>query len=47
MLTNPTSVDGTMLPLFERIIAQAKQYNVTFKCFFSPEHGLRGDQQGG
>jgi uncharacterized protein YbbC (DUF1343 family) len=47
MLTNPTSVDGEMQPLFDRIISQTQQYNVTFKCFFSPEHGLRGDQQGG
>lgn len=47
MLTNPTSVDGKMMPLFDRIISQSKSYNVSFICFFSPEHGLRGDQQGG
>lgn len=47
MLTNPTSVDGKMQPLFDRILSQRQQYNVTFKCFFAPEHGLRGDQQAG
>ena len=47
MLTNPTSVDGYMRPLFDRIIAQKHIYNITIKCFFAPEHGLRGDQQAG
>lgn len=47
MLTNPTSVDGNMAPLFERILALSSTYNVTFKCFFAPEHGLRGDHQDG
>jgi uncharacterized protein YbbC (DUF1343 family) len=47
MLTNPTSVDGKMRPLFDRILAQQKAFNITFKCFFAPEHGLRGDQQAG
>jgi uncharacterized protein YbbC (DUF1343 family) len=47
MLTNPTSVDGRMQPLFDRILSQSREYNVTFKCFFAPEHGLRGDQQAG
>lgn len=47
MLTNPTSVDGKMQPLFDRILSQRSAYNITFKCFFAPEHGLRGDQQAG
>jgi len=47
MLTNPTSVDGKMQPLFDRIITLSSSYNVKFKCFFAPEHGLRGDQQAG
>jgi uncharacterized protein YbbC (DUF1343 family) len=47
MLTNPTSTDGTMRPIFERILEKAKEYNINFKCFFAPEHGLRGDQQDG
>ena len=47
MLTNPTSVDGSMQPLFDRIISLSKDNNVTFKCFFAPEHGLRGDRQDG
>ena len=47
MLTNPTSVDANMNPLFDRIIAVKSQYNITFKCFFAPEHGLRGDRQDG
>lgn len=47
MLTNPTSVDGKMVPIFERIIFLSKLYNVTIKCFFAPEHGLRGDHQDG
>jgi uncharacterized protein YbbC (DUF1343 family) len=47
MLTNPTSVDGKMQPLFDRILSQRAVYNITFKCFFAPEHGLRGDQQAG
>jgi len=36
MLTNPTSVDGSMQPLFDRIISQRTMYNITFKCFFAP-----------
>lgn len=47
MLTNPTSVDGQMQPLFDKIITLSHSYNVKFKCFFAPEHGLRGDQQAG
>lgn len=47
MLTNPTSVDGKMQPLFDRILSQRTAFNITFKCFFAPEHGLRGDQQAG
>lgn len=47
MLTNPTSVDGQMQPLFDRVISLSASYNVRFKCFFAPEHGLRGDQQAG
>lgn len=47
MLTNPTSVDGKMVPLFDRLLAQKNAYNITFKAFFAPEHGLRGDQQAG
>ena len=47
MLTNPTSVDGKMQPLFDKIISLSSSYNVSFKCFFAPEHGLRGDQQAG
>lgn len=47
MLTNPTSVDAQMQPLFDRILSQRSEFNVTFKCFFAPEHGLRGDQQAG
>ena len=47
MLTNPTSVDGKMQPLFDRIISLSSAYDVKFKCFFAPEHGLRGDQQAG
>ena len=47
MLTNPTSVDGKMQPLFDRIISLSSRYNVTFNSFFAPEHGLRGDRQGG
>ena len=47
MLTNPTSTDGTMRPIFERIIQKSSQYNMNLKCFFAPEHGLRGDQQDG
>ena len=47
MLTNPTSVDGKMQPLFDKIISLSPSYNVKFKCFFAPEHGLRGDQQAG
>lgn len=47
MLTNPTSVDGNMNLLFDRIISQKDKYNITIKCFFAPEHGLRGDQQAG
>jgi uncharacterized protein YbbC (DUF1343 family) len=47
MLTNPTSVDGDMIPIFERIVSQKTKYNITFKCFFAPEHGLRGDRQDG
>jgi uncharacterized protein YbbC (DUF1343 family) len=47
MLTNPTSTDGTMTALFERIIEKKSQYNISFQCFFAPEHGLRGDQQDG
>jgi uncharacterized protein YbbC (DUF1343 family) len=42
MLTFPTSVDDTIQPLLNRIIALSSQYNVTFRCFFAPEHGLRG-----
>ena len=47
MLTNPTSTDGDMRPLFDRIIEKSQEYNVTLKCFFAPEHGLRGDRQDG
>ena len=47
MLTNPSSVDGKMQPLVDRIIALAPSNNVTVKCFFAPEHGLRGDMQDG
>lgn len=47
MLTNPTSTDGNMRPLFDRIIQESSAYNVTIKCFFAPEHGLRGDRQDG
>jgi uncharacterized protein YbbC (DUF1343 family) len=47
MLTNPTSVDGKMEPLFKRLLAQKTAYNITLKAFFAPEHGLRGDQQAG
>lgn len=47
MLTNPTSVDNHMLPLFQRILPLAPLYNVTLQCFFAPEHGLRGDRQDG
>lgn len=47
ILTNPTSVNGKMEPLFDKIISLSSSYNVTFKCFFAPEHGLRGDQQAG
>ena len=47
MLTNPTSVDQNMNPLFDRIIEVKSQFNITFKCFFAPEHGLRGDRQDG
>lgn len=47
MLTNPTSVDGRMKPLFERILEMSSTYSVTLKCFFAPEHGLRGDHQDG
>ena len=47
MLTNPTSTDGDMRPLFDRIIEKSAEYNITFKCFFAPEHGLRGDRQDG
>ena len=47
MLTNPTSVDGQMTPLFDRIISLSSKYNATVQCFFAPEHGLRGDQQAG
>ena len=47
MLTNPSSVDEKMQPLYDRIIKLAPDNNVTFKCFFAPEHGLRGDQQDG
>lgn len=47
MLTNPTSVDGKMEPLFDRLLAQKNAYNITLKAFFAPEHGLRGDQQAG
>jgi uncharacterized protein YbbC (DUF1343 family) len=36
MLTNPTSVDGKMQPLFDRILAQREAFNVTFKCFYAP-----------
>lgn len=47
MLTNPTSTDGTMRPIFERILEKSSEYNITLKCFFAPEHGLRGDRQDG
>lgn len=47
MLTNPTSVDGSMTLLFDRIIQMAPKYNTTLVCFFAPEHGLRGDRQDG
>jgi uncharacterized protein YbbC (DUF1343 family) len=47
ILTNPTSIDSTMRPLFERILDNSKKYNITVKCFFAPEHGLRGDRQDG
>ena len=47
MLTNPTSVDARMQPLFERILQMAPENNVTLRCFFAPEHGLRGDRQDG
>jgi len=47
MLTNPTSVDGSMSPLFNTIIQLAPKYNATLACFFAPEHGLRGDRQDG
>jgi uncharacterized protein YbbC (DUF1343 family) len=47
ILTNPTSIDSTMRPLFERILNNSKKYNITVKCFFAPEHGLRGDRQDG
>lgn len=47
MLTNPTSTDGEMRPLFDRILEKSTEYNITFKCFFAPEHGLRGDRQDG
>ena len=47
MLTNPTSVDSEMRPLFNAIIEESSNYNITLKCFFAPEHGLRGDRQDG
>lgn len=47
ILTNPTSIDGKMRPLFQRILENSKKYNITVKCFFAPEHGLRGDRQDG
>ena len=36
MLTNPTSVDGSMTLLFDRIIQMAPKYNTTLVCFFAP-----------
>ena len=47
MLTNPTSVDSNMRPLFDRLLQYKEVYNITIKCFFAPEHGLRGDRQDG
>lgn len=47
ILTNPTSVDSRLGLMFERLLLQKDAYNITIKCFFAPEHGLRGDRQAG
>lgn len=44
LITNPTGVDGNFTPLADVLVADGQ---TTITAFFSPEHGLRGDQQAG
>ncbi len=41
-LTNPTGVDENLNMLIDVIFEDKSIY---LKCFFAPEHGLRGDLQ--
>ena len=44
LITNPTGVDDQYKLIADTI---ARDGQTTVVCFFSPEHGLRGDQQAG
>lgn len=46
MITNPTSVDEELLFLPD-FLALDKSVPFNLTMFFAPEHGIRGDQQGG